>query len=163
MRPLTSMFTILALTFALGCASGDDGSLPDAGASAADSDLTPAPDAMPNTPPVTSGLGQVCDQTNTCTDQQATDCIAFSMTATSGVCTFECAIGLDEGVNPDAAANQACATAYTGTTGTPLCAAGSAPVAGKTSWSCLIACGTVQMTDLGECPGGLTCTDNTCQ
>ena len=30
-------------------------------------------------------------------------------------------------------------------------------------WRCGIACGTIQNTNLGSCPGGLTCTDNLCQ
>ena len=30
-------------------------------------------------------------------------------------------------------------------------------------WRCGIGCGMVQGTNLGSCPGGLTCTDNLCQ
>ena len=164
MRTLTSMFTILALTLALGCAGGDDGEVIDGvdAAVAAPDAAAAAPDAMPTNPPITSGLGQLCDQSAPCSDQLAANCIAFSQSATHGICTFECASDIPSGTNPDAAASQACTTAYTGSTGTPLCAAGT-PDGANVDWSCLIACGMLQGMELGECPGGLTCTDNTCQ
>jgi hypothetical protein len=161
MRKLLPIFlTCFAFLAVNACAGGDEEDAADAAPAAPDADTSP--DAMPGNPPVTSGLGQVCTDMVACADQTTT-CLS-AQGATQGFCSFECAGNLAMGTNPEASASQACATAYTGTTGSPLCAARVPQQVGTNNdWYCVVACGTLNMQELGECPGGMTCTNNTCQ
>jgi hypothetical protein len=162
MRKLLPIFvSCFALLLVNACSSGDGDSNPDAAPPAADA--APAlPDGMAANPAVTTGLGQVCNAMTPCADATTT-CLSVGGAA-SGFCSFECAADLAMGVNPEAAASQACATAYTSTHGSPLCAARIPEQVGTNSdWYCLVGCGVIDTTDLGDCPGGLTCTSNSCQ
>lgn len=160
MRTLTSIFSILALTFALGCSDSDGGG---GGGDSPDANVGPdaaptGPDAMPMSPPITSGLGQVCDPAAAVCSGGATACLAKTMEAPSGICTLLCAEGLAPETFPAAEAHQTCADSFTGTTGTPLCGASIGPG----SFACVVACGVLEGTDLGTCPSDLTCTANSC-
>jgi hypothetical protein len=172
MRNLTSIISIVALTFALGCSSGSDDGDPPAvdGGPTVDSG-PPAPDAMPTNPPITSGLGEICaaDGSGTCTSAGTTGCVSVAM-ATNGFCTLQCATNIAMGAFPDAAATAACVAEYTGTEGTPVCATNigagvpDALGAATTNYACGIYCGMLgdPVQDLGGCPGGMTCTNNAC-
>ncbi len=167
MRTLTSIFSIVALTFTLGCSSGsgDDGGGPAVDAAPA-ADAAPTIDAMPANPPIASGVGEICDPSApTCTSAGTPGCAA-APDATSGFCTLECATDIAMGEIPDAAASQACVAEYTGSTATALCALPIGPGAGNmtTNYACGLYCGMIgdPAQDLGTCPGGLTCTNNAC-
>jgi hypothetical protein len=145
MRTLTSVFSILALTFALGCSGGDDdddgGGTADAAATggAADAAVSTGPDAMAATG-ASSNLGDVCDQATPCATGT---CTLLEEGATSGFCSPTCTMaGMADICGPN--------DGYTGP-GVPYCGLGMAP-----DMRCAIGCGTQNAGDT-SCPTGLTC------
>jgi hypothetical protein len=115
------------------------------------------------------GLGAVCSQTMACPTTPADlGCVRLSTTATTGFCTIPCGQtnvppqGQDP--TPPTGGDALCAASMPAPgSGTVACFISSAPAMNKINWFCGIACGNIQGTDLGTCPGGLTCTDNICQ
>lgn len=165
MRTLTSFFSILALTFALGCGGGDSDPAADADPGPT-FDAAPTFDAVPVKTPIATGLGQVCGGTpNVACADVATSCLVTEQNQ-PGFCSPSCAPNLPMGTNPDTAASQACGAAYTGgtipTDGTPICGAAlpQAPPSTNRDWFCIIACGVIGENDAGGCPGGMTCGAN---
>ena len=164
MRTLTSIFSILALTFALGCGGGD-GDDPAADAAPPAVDSAPSIDAVPVKPPLTAGLGQVCGGNQAVPCATATDACLVIGDDPTGFCSPSCAPDLAMDVNPEPAASQACGAGYTGTIpadGTPLCAVPLAqtPPSTNRDWFCAIACGVIGANDAGGCPGEMTCGSN---
>ena len=171
MRTLTSIFSIVALTFALGC--GDDGGGTggdNADAAPAGIDSGPAIDAMPSTGTSLAGL---CEgQTTPC----MTDFPICLSTAQNGpgFCSLACATALTVTTSAtggvplptDAATHAMCSNGYTGV-GTPVCGiivGGNLPnpPLANTEYMVDLACGVqCEMTTMA-CPTGLTCTGGYC-
>lgn len=145
MRILTSVFSILALTFALGCSGGDDddgpGETPDATVGGtADAAVSTGADAMPTGGGAAANLGTVCDQATPCATGT---CTLLEEGATSGFCSPNCTMaGMTDVCGPE--------DGFPGP-GVPYCGLGMAP-----DMRCAIGCGTQNGGDT-SCPTGLTC------
>ena len=118
--------------------------------------------------PAAMGLGKVCNQTQMCPTTGATLCVALSMSATQGFCTLGCGTTTKpaSGNPTPPPGGDAMCTASTPApgAGTPACVLATAPDANNMiKWDCAILCGMQGTTNLGTCPGGLTCTMNICQ
>mgnify|MGYP003650853692 CR=1 FL=1 len=177
MRILTSVFSILALTFALGCSGGDDddggGETADANTSGtADAAVSTGPDAMPQG---SSNLGATCNQETPC-EAPAAACLA-SQGAPSGFCSLTCGSGVTitstaEGQIPipaDPALHALCSADYSGV-GTPACSlivGGNLPAppqqpAPNTEYMVDLACGIACEMTTNACPSNLTCSQGLC-
>ncbi len=153
---------LAALCVSIGCGGDDGGSkTPDAKLF---EDAKVYMDAPPADAPNASaeGLGKVCDQMNPC--PTGLQCIRLSMTATHGFCTLSCGTTQASSTQPPANGNMVCmqATPAPGN-GTPLCALNDGMTTGTKTWYCAVACGSYMNQNLGQCPGGLTCSGNICQ
>ena len=121
----------------------------------------PAADA-PNA--AAMGLGKYCDQMTMCPATGATQCAALSMTATHGFCTLSCGMTASTATMPPTNGDQMCAASMPASPeGTPLCSIHGPAMNNKFTWYCVLGCGTLNNTNLGQCPGGLVCMNNICQ
>lgn len=141
MRTLTSVFSILALTLAIGCGSDDDdgGGTVDAAVATVDA-MVVVPDAMAVGTGAES-LGQICGATMC---PAGYTCAAFDKGATEGMCITPCTMS---GMTDVCGA----ANGFPGP-GVGICAL--ADMAGNNS--CGIACGAGNGGDM-SCPAGLVC------
>ena len=175
MRTLTSMFSILALTLALGCGDdgGDDGNTtPDANTGGTADAMTAQPDAMPQGG---TNLGAICNQGTPC-DSAFPSCLSLP-NAQNGFCSNQCGTGVTVTTNAqgqvpipqDPALHAMCAAGYTGV-GTPACSViigGNLPnppmqPAPDTEYMVDLACGVACEQGTNACPAGLTCTQGLC-
>ena len=170
MPTFTSICSVFALTFALGCASGDA----DDGGGSTDA-APPTVDAAPSIDagPTGSNLGATCMAGTTPCVGQANACLSIAQNG-PGFCSFQCATALplttnDQGQVPvptDNALHTACAANYTGI-GVPLCAVivgGNVPnpPLANTEYLVDLACGVAcEMTTMA-CPTGLSCSGGLC-
>jgi hypothetical protein len=120
-------------------------------------------DAPDGDNPPAQGLGAVCNEQMPC-PASAPICAQLSAGAVNGFCTLVCGQTAAGAMEPPANGNMTCQTATPAPgNGTPACVLTAAPNGNTMDWACGIGCGDLQGTQLGECPGGLTCTDNLCQ
>ena len=167
-RSVIAVFLSACLGFSVAaCGGGEDEGdyieVPGEGDGETEPAPAPAPEPEPEPEPAV-GIGQICDQNTACPDA-APLCLAFSQGATAGVCTASCGTTpipeMGQAQPPDPMLDQVCPT-YTGS-GTSACVLGlqGEPGATDQEWACAILCGTIMTqqgsSDLGECPGGLTC------
>jgi hypothetical protein len=173
MRSLTSILSIVALTFALGCGDdggGDGSTTVDAGPTF---DAAPTADAMPASG---SSLAGLCQAPDTLCQADFPACLSAAQNG-PGYCSTQCGTDVDitttaEGGIPlptDPALHAICTAGYTGV-GTPVCGiiiggtlpAPPTPPEPNTAYKINIACGVQCEATTMACPTGLTCTQGYC-
>jgi hypothetical protein len=163
MRLTSILFTVIATaSFSLAaCSSGDDGGGDDGNdidANTGDIDAAESPDAP--TGNTVTGLGEACDQANACPTEAALCADLDAPADMGGFCTLSCGMSPENpggDPTPPAGGDAMCAAAYTGTSGTPVCALYTAAQAGQHTWYCAVMCAAPT-----DCATGLTCQNQIC-
>lgn len=127
-----------------------------------DAPMIDAPTAM------AEGLGKRCDQMTPC-PSSAMICALLNGAGSPGFCTLSCGSGpvpaMGQDPTPPMGGDAICmgATPAPPGGGTPACALTGTAMNNMLPWACGILCGDVMGTQLGGCPGGLTCVSNLCE